>query len=238
MTRVIETGVLALGGISLFAVAFVGFARLSGAPLEEVAVIGPLFSADPDEEEQVPSLEEDWEDVFTTEEQVVEANLGILGAYNLPSPFSEIELQEFAAEIKQSKLKYDQLLDDLATREEDLALKAEQVDRQMKSLIELRDHLDAWEAQLDLRSSEIARDETTTAPSEQTDKGPAVGNPAQVAVMFEEGKADDMALRLAKYSAQEASEILKNLSPARAAELLNELPDDKWREYVDAYSAK
>jgi hypothetical protein len=47
MNRLIEIAVMAIGGLSLFLVAFVGFASLSGKDVSQVAVIGKLFPAPP-----------------------------------------------------------------------------------------------------------------------------------------------------------------------------------------------
>ena len=40
-----------------------------------------------------------------------------------------------------------------------------------------------------------------------------------------------------QYTPEEAAEILTNVGDERAAQLLNALPAESWKDYVDAYSA-
>ena len=48
MNRIIEIVAMAVGGLSLFLVCFVGFAKLSGRDVSKVPVIGVLFPTPPD----------------------------------------------------------------------------------------------------------------------------------------------------------------------------------------------
>ena len=84
MARPIELAALSLGGLSFFSVAFLGFAVSSGVPLNRVAVIGPLFATD--EEHAVE--DEEPEERFQSELEVIQANRGVLAAYQIPPPFS------------------------------------------------------------------------------------------------------------------------------------------------------
>ena len=45
MNRIVEIVAMAVGGLSLFLVAFVGFVSLSGRDVSQVAVLGKLFPA-------------------------------------------------------------------------------------------------------------------------------------------------------------------------------------------------
>ena len=52
MNRIIEIVAMAVGGLSLFLVCFVGFVAMSGKDMSQVAVIGKLFPP-PDEDAQL-----------------------------------------------------------------------------------------------------------------------------------------------------------------------------------------
>jgi flagellar motility protein MotE (MotC chaperone) len=236
MNRIIELAVLGIGGLSLFVVAFLGFARMSGTPLSKVAVVGPMFTDD-QAEDSAATTESTAEpgaatQMYTTPRQVIEANTALLSAYALESPFSAAELQTLSVELKTAKLKYEARLESLDERERGLADREELMLHQFQTLDELKQELKRFEAELTLRSSEVMRDEDKAA------LGPVTPGLDSVAKLFAEGKADGLASRLIQYPAAEAAEILSHLSDDRAAELLNALPADKWKSYVAAYSAR
>jgi hypothetical protein len=95
----------------------------------------------------------------------------------------------------------------------------------------LRQELERYQIELNARASEL---DTGDGAVKAAGPAPVLDN---VARLFEVGDAEELRDRLLAYSATEAARILSNLDGERAAELLNALPDDKWKEYVDAFSS-
>ena len=233
MNRIIELAVLGVGGLSLLLVAFLGFAAMSGAPLSELALIGPLF----EEPETAPTKDElesissvgGASQIYNTPQQVVEANMRLLGAYALDSPFTADELQTLAVELKSSKLRLEEHQKALDEREKALGEREELVSHQFGTLTSLKQELERFEADLTLRASEVERDE-----SEQAESMPEL---AGVSKLFEKGAADELVDRLMKFEPEEAAFILSKLDAKRSAELLNAVPADQWMDYATAFSA-
>jgi len=231
MSRGIELIVMGLGGLSLFLVAFLGFAAMSGTPLSEVAVIGPMFAPEEQEPPEEPGKEFATPGTaLATEKQIVEANMGILGAFPLESPFTAAELQSLALELKSAKVAYDERKWKLDEREKSISEREEVLAHQFETLEELREKLERYEAELNLRSAEVNADEKATDAQ-------AEAQWSEVAKLFAAGDPDELTTRLLQYDEEEAAKVLVNLSDERAALLLNALPADKWKAYVDAYSA-
>lgn len=231
MTKGIELLVMGLGGLSLFVVAFLGFAAMSGSPLSEVAVIGPLL-ADDEEEGVAEDLSEVPEDELprASEKQVIEANVGILNAYTLDSPMNADELQSLAVELKKTKLSYEERLRMLDERELSISEREDDLTHQFEVLEELRAELDRLESDLALRLQEVESEEEKVSTGEQA-------RFKEIAKLFAEGEPKKLKDRFLMYEAPEAAQILRQLPPDRATELLNALPADKWKAYVEAYSA-
>lgn len=230
MNRIIEIAVLGLGGLSLFVVAFLGFAAITGAQLSELAVVGPLFAEeerlDVDEiDSATPALPEQ---VFTTESQVVEANLAMLSAYALEPPYTAEELQSLAVELKSAKIAYEKRLEALQDRDAALQEQEELMSHQFGVLEEIRAELERRDSAISLREAELARDEDSKGAGEESF--------ARIAGLFKAGKPEDMVDRLVKYAPEEAAKILTNLDDKRATELLNAIDAKDWKDYADAYS--
>src|SRR5262245_60348770 len=123
MNRLIEIAVMALGGVSLFLVAFVGFASLSGKDMSQVAVIGKLFPAPPGEAQEHSVVAEAAPDAERehgknlSDAAVVEASLGVLSAWTLPSPYSTSELRVLSEEIKKKRAEMTETEHALSRRE-------------------------------------------------------------------------------------------------------------------------
>lgn len=231
MSRFVEIAVLALGGLSLFAVAFLGFASMAGTPMEDVPLIGPLFEeADADPAPAQPAASGSADTAPPSREQTIRANVGLLSAFSVEAAFDAGELEDLSRELKTARLELDQRLEAVAAREAEVERRAEHVDRQFATLEELRAELEEFEARLRLREQEVLRDE---AAFDETEAAAL----AEVARLFASGDAEELASRLVRFPPEEAARLLRSLDAERAAELLNALPDDRWKEYVDAYSA-
>jgi len=231
MTKGIELLVMGLGGLSLFVCAFLGFAAMSGTPLSELAVIGPVFNEESGAADGLQELSEEdgSKQLISTTKQVVEANMGLLKVFALEPPFTPEELQTLAVNLKSAKMGYDERMRKLDDRESGIVEREELLSEQFSALEEIRNELERYEEDLNLRAAEVSRDE---AVEEKTTSA----RWAEVADLFVAGDAEDQAKRLMRYDPAEAAQILTQLDKERASSLLNALPDDKWKMYVDAYS--
>ena len=231
MTKTIELIVMALGGLSLFICAFLGFAVMSGTPLSELALIGPLFvGQENDAEETDLALGELDNGVITTTKQVIEANIGLLSAYALQPPYTADELKELTVELKTAKVSYEERMRKLELRESSVSEREELLADQFKTLEEIRDDLERLEEELNLRSAELGRDEAT----ESSPKAPRW---IKIAKLFEKGDVSELVDKLIAYEPKDAAFILSNLPLKRSGELLNAVPQPKWKDYVEAFSA-
>jgi len=231
MTKGIELLVMGLGGLSLFVCAFLGFAAMSGTPLTELAVIGPMFAEEENPDEELAALLEDSGPApsIATAKQVIEANIGLLKVFALEPPFTSEELQTLAVNLKSAKLGYDERMRKLDEREAAMGAREELLTEQFSALEEIRTELERYEEDLNLRSAEVGQDEVAQDVTE-------AARWAEVSNLFASGDAEELSSRLMRYGAAEAAQILSNLDKDRATVLLNALPDDKWKEYVDAFS--
>ncbi|HED67087.1 MAG TPA: hypothetical protein ENJ09_16210 [Planctomycetes bacterium] len=238
MNRFIEILAMALGGLSLFSVCFFGFAILTGRPLSGIPGIGEAFKSHelqiPASETTAPSTEEAAAGTLDREprskEDVVSAGIGVMGAWSLPSPYSQVELKSLADELKSKLAQLDARREDLERREAELDEKELAAREQYDLLESMRKHLEDYEAELDLRAQEIRRDEEAyTAKQRQVWAD-------QATVL--KALSDDLAgKRLLTYTPQEAAHILRSMEPEKATKILNAVPNDSWKEYVDAYTA-
>ncbi len=222
---------MGLGGLSLFVCAFLGFAAMSGTPLSELAVIGPMFAEEQSAEAQLDELLQGSEPktVNSTSKQVIEANIGLLKTFALEPPFTSEELQTLTVNLKSAKLGYDERMRNLEERETELERRETLLSDQFTALEEIRSELERYEEDLKRRSAEVGQEENIQEKTE-------AARWAEISNLFAGGDVDDLSKRLLRYDASEAAQILSNLDKDRATVLLNSLPDDKWKLYVDAYS--
>src|SRR6185436_17075210 len=163
MNRIIEIAAMAIGGLSLFLVCFVGFASLSGKDMSQVAVIGKLFPTPPSEsgEHGDAVTEGEHADAKGAQEKglsdaaVIEANLGVLSAWTLPSPYSSSELRLLSEEIKKKHTELEERELALGRRERAVVEDEGELKERLKSLEELRMHLENLQAELAERETAI-----------------------------------------------------------------------------------
>ncbi|MFT5284025.1 MAG: flagellar motility protein MotE (MotC chaperone) [Planctomycetota bacterium] len=231
MTKSIELLVMALGGLSLFVCAFLGFAAMSGTPLSDLTLIGSLFAEEEGEPEETNEvLGELGDGVIFTTKQVIEANIGLLSAYALQSPFTADELGDLATELKTAKLSYEERKHKIELREARVGEREELLTDQFETMEQIRDDLETLEEELNLRAAELGRDE-------DAENGPNAPRWVKIAKLFEKGEVSEHVTRLIAYEPKDAAFILSNLQAKRSSELLNAIPPAKWMEYVEAFSA-
>ena len=239
MIRPVEIALLGTGGVALFSLCFVGFTALSGVPLSQVPLVSKVVPADGPptgviDAADLPAGEispgPNVERAPVAPEQVVQANLGVLGAFAVAAPFDRRELERLSDELKARD-------GDLGRREHELDLRERAVEDQLAllqerfdSLAALRAQLDQQAAELERRAAEVERDEEFAAQSGEL-------RYAALARLFAEGEVEDAVTRLLRFDAAEAARILAKLEPTRADELLKAVPDAQFLDYAEAYAA-
>ncbi|HEX6883725.1 MAG TPA: hypothetical protein VF530_10110 [Planctomycetota bacterium] len=233
MNRLLEIFAMAVGGLSLFTVAFVGFATLSGRDMSQVAVIGKLFPAPAEPGAEPPAATQvDEERRGLSDAAVVEASLGVLSAWTLPSPYSTSELRVLTQEIKQKRGELEERERALARRERATEQDERELEERRRTLEQLRQHIDGLQAELAEREVELARREAGVEAGSQA----GWAEVARVLAAVEDPA--EAAKKLQEYEPAEAARILRNLGDeARAGEILNAVAPARWKEYVDAYSS-
>ena len=236
MNRIIEIVAMSIGGLSLFLVCFVGFVSLSGRDASQVAVIGKLFPAskEPDEQaERVAGAVEPENQESLSDAAVIEASLGVLSAWTLPSPYSSSELRVLSEEIKRKHAELEQRELGLARRERALTEDEAELEERLRTLEELRSELEGLQQDLGERETEVLRLEDSARAAKDT-------RWAEVAGVI--GAIDDAAAaakRLQEYPPEEAAKVLRALGDdARAGEILNQVGGARWKEYVEAYTTE
>lgn len=222
---------MALGGISLFLVCFLGFAAMGGVPVHEVAVIGKFFPAPPEDaprpldESQAPPIPQ-----FESDEEVLSASMGVLHTWKLDAPFTGEELKSLADELKLKNTQLEQRLRDATEREQALDEREESLADQFETLDEMRAKLEAFEQELLLRAEEVERDESNAEAAKERRWG-------SLAKLFAEQEPEEAGRRLSAYSPADATKILLNLDESLALEILNTFTGDRFIEYAEAYAA-
>jgi flagellar motility protein MotE (MotC chaperone) len=237
MAQIVQIGAMSLGGAALFGMSFLGFAVASGAPMHEVAIIGGLFQA-PDLEELGSAGGERTGPAPHTlngvrsHEQVLDAQRGVLSAFELPPSFSAEELHLVVDEVKARQAAQDARERALDEREATLEEREAVLSERLATLEDMKAALEAFERELDLQGQELSASQTAAA-----ERKASAWN--ATAALFADGDVDEQAVRLQQFPPDEAAEILMRLKPSRARDLLAALPSPElWREYQDAYSER
>lgn len=245
MNKIIEIVAMAVGGLSLFLVAFVGFASMSGRDVSKVALIGKLFPAPTESGLHGETGGEHGTETATDGEHgaegehaeslsdsaVIEASLGVLSAWTLPSPYSTSELRVLSEEIKRKHAELEERELSLARRERAVTEDEHELEERLKTLEELRSHLESMQQELSDKEQELQRQETTL----EAGKDARWGQVALVIGGIEEPAA--AARKLQEFPAEDAAKILRALGDdARASEILNQVEPARWKSYVDAYT--
>ncbi len=217
------------------------------APLSErwwttIAVIGKLFPAPPEQDgaahaEGTPGEEQAGAETHGEHEKglsdaaVIEASLGVLSAWTLPSPYSSSELRVLSEEIKKKHAELEERELSLGRRERAVVEDEGEQKERLKSLEELRAHLESLQAELSERETSVTRLED----SAQASKDSRWSEVAGVIGAIEEPAA--AAKKLQEYPPGEAAKVLRALGDdTRAGEILNQVQGKQWKEYLEAYT--
>ncbi|MEO0651913.1 MAG: hypothetical protein AAFZ65_14655 [Planctomycetota bacterium] len=241
MKKPVEIALLAAGGAALFGVCFVSFARVAGVPLHNAPLIGGLFPAPPEDEEAETAeagssaesgaepSEADLPERRNTTLDIVSANVGLLGGFAIPAPYSRGELEALVGELEAREEELDRRLGEVGGREQLVEERLLLLEAQAAELQALRDEIDVRAAELELRAMELRRDEDAMGADEAL-------RFANLAALYADGDIDQAATDLQEVTPDEAAKILRNLEDDRALEILRAMPPDARRNYSEAWA--
>jgi flagellar motility protein MotE (MotC chaperone) len=216
------------GGLLLFASAFILFTALSGVPLRDVAVLGSIIDGDTKPEDAAEAVSAAEAEPYKTDGEIIEANVDVLDAFLIESPFDAQGLESLQRELKGKIRELEDRRRRQRERERELDEREESLGTRYDELMKLRSTLEELEAELYARSEEIDRDERAQKQRERDAW-------KRLARSFEDGDVEELAERLALYPPADAAKLLHALDDERAGELLNELPVDVYKDYAEAY---
>ncbi|MBI5432641.1 MAG: hypothetical protein HZA52_07415 [Planctomycetes bacterium] len=267
MNKVATLSLAGAGGLLLFSVAYIGFAKMNHVPLHTLPVFGSLFPKPPAEtdehgepkagdehasasgdEHATETPNDEHGEVATADPHATpehsaetkghaatkgashgESKADLLGMFQFESPYSADELRELVETVERKNKELDRRMAELSTKEELVDDRLEAIEDRQKALDAMKTELEELQAELAARAEEVQRDGQKKSDEEQK-------TVKALGALFEEGEADALASRLIGYGPKEASKILATLSPERAKELLDALPQAKWREFAEAYT--
>lgn len=247
MLKPLEIALIGVGGLSLFSVCFVGFASVAGVPMHTLPVVGSLYEeplADHDEPAAVipdptaGGVRASSSTMGQAERRVVQDAVASLASWTLPPPFEIEELGRLVEDLREGRDELGRRKDLLDSREVQIA---DEYDRLQKRSLEL----DQMRRDLEQREGDLARDRAEIEQlAQDLDRSDLVRDEQvdnellRKSLLFKSGDIDEAAERLTAFPANEAALILHKLGDEdRAIDILNALPREQWKEYVDAFSA-
>ncbi|MCA8980469.1 MAG: hypothetical protein H6831_11660 [Planctomycetes bacterium] len=232
MNKILQYVGIGFCALLLFGGAFLGFAKLSGAPMHTLPVLGGFFQA-PDEYAALVDSDTraDRDSVKRSVEEEVQVGASVLGAFVLPSPYTSEQIKDLEMLLK-SKLREAQLeLDRMSLRRLELDEREAALQDRWGELQELRSTLERFEEDLNQRSAEIERDEAARSEKE-------VAALQDLAKVFEEGEPEELVNKLQAYGEEDAAKLLAQMDVERVAELLRAMDEENYVRFSKAYTAE
>ncbi|QDU70031.1 hypothetical protein [Engelhardtia mirabilis] len=245
MNKKVEIATLAAGGLGLFSMCFLGFALVSDVPLEEMAVIGPLFrNGDEQAEEGADGTLAEADggapgqnggkalalpERRGTAQEIVTANLGVLGAFALPAPFARAELETLVDELRDQRDLLKERSDALDERERQVADQIAALDMRSAELERIKGEIETQTAAIELRSLELKRDEDVETAGESLVY-------ENLATLYAEGDTEQITADLVGMGPDEAAKVLRILDEDRAMDLLRAITGDERGKFIDAWA--
>ena len=237
MNRTIEIIAMALGGISLLTVCFLGFAVMSGIPLHDIAVVGNFFEAPavplPTASATAPEATAPRE--RATDEKAIMSQAALLHAWSLPSPFDPEELKELTDDLKLRLQRIEAREGELDTREEHLDDRDRAIQGRLEALVDMQGRLDKQREEMQAQQKDLDQQQEEVAAREAK----KWQNTAKILMQM---KPDDAAgyLKDANYEPQQMARILAAMDGKKAADVMVALQkkiDDPavLRSFMDAY---
>lgn len=232
MNKIIKYTLFGVGGLALFLGTYVGIAIVSGAPLHEVPGLNQFVKAPevPEGAEVDPDLaQEDMKREERVGSDLMEANVGLLGAFMMDSPFSASDLKDLQRELKQKLREQSQERQAMDAR----ALELDEWDQALRErqaeLADRRTKLEEMESQIEIRFSEL---EYTERINQQREKQ----GWRKLAEVYSASEPRAAAIMLLEEDPKDAALILDELEPKQAGDILRAIPTESDRKkYMDAY---
>lgn len=252
MAPIAKTVLLVVGGTVLFTGSFVGVALVSGHKMAEIPLLKNFAHApevvkrphgDSPDSADHPETGETAEAGHEGGETKPEANgatsdrkphgerptnATALAAFVMPSPFTGEELAEMQARIAEHLEEIETMLAAAKAKAQELDEREHSLVDREKELSSLKDELDHRTKDLEMREEELKRD--AESATEKEERGWV-----ETAKFFQEGEVEDLAKKLATLDPVYAAKILRQLEDERAIALVNALPQDKYKPFLDAY---
>ena len=231
MGKFVEILAMTLGGFSLFAVCFLGFAITSGKALEDVPFIGSMLMEEEPEldplagrtpAEQIPTS-------MRPESDILQHTSGVLQTFSVQSPYSQSELKELADTLKDTRMKLDRRMQEVESESENLSLRDEGLNDREQRLERFKTQLEMRAKELTLREAEVKNEERIASEKEQL----VYVNKASSLSQLQPAEA---VTRLATYQVEEIARILHAMATEPADMIVKALPQERWEEVVDRLS--
>jgi flagellar motility protein MotE (MotC chaperone) len=234
---IVKTALIVLGGTGLFAGSFLGFSIATGHSFKDIPLLKKL-SKDTTPPITIPVHSEE-SDPVTPDEPAPEAakkpapamasaTASVLGAFVLPAPFSSEELADMQSKLAARLSEADTTLAGAKQKERDLDDRERALLGREKELQTLKEELDTRSREMAMRGMEIKRDTDAASQLEQKSW-------VEVARFFQDGEPEDLAKKLATFDPDNAARVLRQLDDERAIAIVNALPPDKYKTFLDAY---
>lgn len=237
MNRFLELAALSAGGLSLCLVGYAACAKVTGHGEDDVrdfgrwlagargASTGPERSAPPPAASAAPGP--------APSSTLVQASLGVLSAWTLPSPYSSAELGALAQELTAKRDELEEHRRLVTRRAEVLEHDERALEERLRALEDLRTRLEGLREELTQRELELLERERA---------GSSAGalRWAEVAAVLETIEEPAAAARkLQEFEPPDAARILAAFAdPDQASLILNAVAPERWMEYLAAYSAE
>ena len=244
MNPIVKTALLVFGGGTLFVGSFVGVALVSGRPAHEIPLLKNFAHKPeaPHEEHKEPAhvetpttepetaAHEDPHAAMPAPHAVEQAptSASVLGAFVMPAPFNGDELARMQSKLA---VRLEEAEVAMAAAKE----KQRSVDERERALVGREKELQALKMELDTRSKELKMREQEI--DRDVDAGAAREEKSwsELARFFTEGEPEDLAKKLMTFEPANAAKILHQMDDERAIALVNSLPQDQYKLFLDAY---
>ncbi|MDZ4774733.1 MAG: hypothetical protein SGI72_16535 [Planctomycetota bacterium] len=244
MNPILKGALLLGGGTTLFTGSFVGVALVSGRPAYEIPLLKNFAQKPvkpPDEHTAVPHVVTDAHEPEITHEEVrakapmshhvdevVPTKASVLSAFVMPAPFNSDELAQLQSKLALRLEEAEVKLATVKDKERALDERERALTGREKELQGLKNELDTRTKELAMREQELRRDGDANAAAEEKSW-------TELARFFQEGEVDDLVKKLTTFDPKDAAKILHQMDDERAIALVNALPQDQYKTFLDAY---
>jgi flagellar motility protein MotE (MotC chaperone) len=243
MNPVLKGAFLLVGGATLFTGSFVGVALMSGRSAHEIPLLKNLTKApekpasehttvtrtEPSPEHAGPeTLVHDNSPASKHGADRQPAGASVLAAFVMPAPFNGDELAQMQSKLAMRLEETEAKLAAAKDKERALDERERALTGREKELQALKNELDTRSKELVMRELELTRDGEASAAREEKSW-------AELARFFSEGDPEDLARKLVSFDPKDAAKILHQMEDERAIALVNALPQDHYKSFLDAY---